>query len=452
MSETGQQIVSGESPGSAAAFAAQFAARRESLPGTGLDWLSGLRESGMATLAERGLPTPRLEAWKYTNLRPLEKLAFQSARRDDPLPSLDLVPSLLPAGGEHPRLVFVNGFLRPDLSRLDALPEGLLLGSLARLLDEQPGLLEAPLSEAEGIEVDALSALNTALMEDGAVLQVAKGVTLEQPIELVFLGAAGAQPLASHPRNLVLMEEASAATLIELHGSLGPGAALSNIGSDIRLDAGARLTHVKLQDENAQSFHLASLRARLARDATYAGFGLALGAALSRNEARIRLEGSGGHCLLGGGYLMRETQHCDNTTVIEHLAPHTSCREVFKGALDDRARGVFQGKIVVHRDAQQIDGHQLSKALLLSDEAEMDAKPELEIYADDVKCSHGATAGEIDQAALFYLRCRGIPEERARSLLIRAFLAEAIEEVAPDELHEALTARVSAWLGNGQET
>ena len=447
MTETGLQIVSGDDATAAAAFAAQFQARRDSLPGGGLDWLSALREAGMAEISAHGLPTPRVEDWKYTNLRPLDKLAFAPAERDEAQTSLDLVPSLLAEGDSHPRLVFVNGFLRPDLSRLEALPDGVLLGGLATLLAEQPALLADSLSEAESFDGSPLTALNTALMEDGAVLKVARGVTLEQPIELVFLAVAEAQPLSVHPRNLIVMEEASAATVIELHASLGEGTVLSNHASDVRLAQGAHLTHVKLQDENPQSYHLASLRARLDRDTTYSGFGLALGAALSRNEARVRLEGDGGHCLLGGGYLMRDQQHCDNTTVIEHLAPHTSCREVFKGALDDKARGVFQGKIVVHRDAQQINGHQLSKALLLSDEAEMDAKPELEIYADDVQCSHGATAGEIDHDALFYLRSRGVPEKRARSLLIQAFLAEAVEEVAPEALHEALNVRITAWLG-----
>ena len=446
MSEDRAQMSDAEQPSAAAAFAAHFAARQESLPGDGLAWLSALRQSGLEELRAHGLPTPRVEDWKYTNLRALDKLAFVPARDADAPPSLDYIPSLLPAGSDHPRLVFVNGTLRGDLSRLETLPEGVWLGSLASTITERPEILEAPLSDTEDFGPSVLTGVNAALMEDGAVLKVSKGVTVDRPIELVFLGAAGAQPLSSHPRNVILLEKTSAATVVELHGSIGQGVTLTNVTSDLRLAAGARLTQVKLQDETPQSYHLASLRARLDRDASYSGFNLALGAALSRNEARIRLEGSGGHCLLGGGYLMRDKQHCDNTTVIEHLAPHTSCREVFKGALDDRARGVFQGKIVVHRDAQQIDGHQLSKALLLSDEAEIDAKPELEIYADDVKCSHGATAGEIDQDSLFYLRCRGIPEARARALLIEAFLAEAVEQVVPDLLQEALKARITAWL------
>ena len=451
MAETRLYSVSPEVAGVAEAFAAQFQAERESLPGGSLDWLAARREAGIAAVTTSGIPSPRFEDWKYTNLGALRKIAFEPARPEDATVGLDLVPSLLTSDAASLRLVFVNGLLRPELSRLGALPEGVQLGSLATALSEQPQLLESVLAEQDEFDATPLAALNTALMADGFVLRVAKGAAVEQPIELVFLGAAGERPLSSHPRNLILLEENARASLIELHGSLGEGTVLSNITSDVRLAAGARLSHVTLQDCNTESFHLASSRARLDRDAHYASFGLSLGGALSRNETRVRLEGSGGHCLLGGGYLMRGKQHCDNTTVVEHIAPNTSCREVFKGALDDSSRGVFQGKIVVHRDAQQADGHQLSKALLLSDGAEIDAKPELEIYADDVKCAHGATAGEIDHDALFYLRSRGVPEPRARSLLIQAFLAEAIEEAAPEALHEALIARVTAWLEAKQE-
>ena len=428
------------------AFAAQYQARRDALPGGGLDWLTDLREMAIARFAEQGLPTPRAEAWKYTNLRALEKLSFEPSTAA-PTVGIDSLPSLLAAGSGHPRLVFVNGFLRPELSRCDGLPDGVQLEGLGALLDRQPALAEALLTGMAGSDDLPLMALNAAMMADGALLRVGRGVSVEQPIELVFFGAAGEAPLAYHPRLLVAMEENSQAALVEIHSSLGDGVTLANLATTIRLDQGAQLDHVKLQDENESAFHLASLQARLGRDALYHGFGLALGAALSRNEAAIALDGSGGHCRLVGGYLMHGSQHCDNTTVIEHKAPNTSCREVFKGALDGKSRGVFQGKIVVHKDAQQTDGHQLSRALLLSEGAEIDAKPELEIYADDVKCSHGATAGEIDHDALFYLRSRGVPEARARALLIEAFLAETVEQGVPEALREPLLRRISDWLG-----
>jgi len=198
------------------------------------------------------------------------------------------------------------------------------------------------------------------------------------------------------------------------------------------------LRHYRVQTENMEATHLGSMHVRVGRDATYETFCMSAGGRLSRTEAFVRLEGQGAHCGLNGAYLMKGREHCDNTTVIEHTVPRTTCREVFKGVLDDESKGVFQGKIVVHKDAQKTDGHQLSKALLLSDNAGMDAKPELEIYADDVKCSHGATCGQLDTTALFYLRSRGIPDALARNLLIQSFVAEALEEISDEAVRQSM--------------
>ena len=242
------------------------------------------------------------------------------------------------------------------------------------------------------------------------------------------------------------MEENSQATIVKLHAGLGVGAYFANAVTEVEVGDGATLRHYRVQSENRESTHLANLNVRIGKDATYDGFGLHLGGRLSRTDVFARLEGEGGHCGLNGAYLMKGREHCDTTTVIEHHAAHTTCREIFKGILDDEARGVFQGKIIVHPGAQQIDGHQLSNALLLSDRAEMDAKPELEIYADDVKCSHGATTGKLDDTSLFYLRSRGIPEALARNLLIQSFLAEVIDEVKDEAVREALMDKVIHWL------
>jgi len=201
---------------------------------------------------------------------------------------------------------------------------------------------------------------------------------------------------------------------------------------------GATLRHYRVQAESRDATHVTTTHVRVGRDATYENFTLAISGRLSRNEISVRLEGEGGRCSLNGAYLMRGSEHCDNTTLIEHLVPRTACREVFKGVLDDESRAVFQGRIVVHKDAQNTDGHQLCKALLLSTGAEIDAKPELEIYADDVKCSHGATTGQLDETALFYLRSRGVPEALARNLLVQSFLGEALDQITSDEVRAAL--------------
>ncbi len=428
-------------------FPALYAGRRATLPGANLAWLTELRESGMNQFRRHGLPSPRLEAWKYTNLRALRSIAFRPPVASEPALALGEAPSLLPRDGAVRRLVFVEGRFSAALSRIGELPPGVSIEPLAKAIRRDPGGLQGYLGRIAHPVGQPLLALNTALMEDGFVLRVGRGAVLSEPVEVVFVGGLSGEATVFHPRLLMMMEADSRAVVIEYHVGLGDGTYFTNPASEIRLAEGARLDHLKVQEEGPEAYHLATNHVWLDRQATYVSFALALGARLSRNEANVRLEGEGARCRVNGAYLMRGTQHCDNTTVIEHLKPDTSCREVFKGVLDDRARAVFQGRIIVHRGAQKTDGHQLSKTLLLSDRAEIDCKPELEIYADDVKCSHGATSGEIDQEALFYLRTRGIPEEPARSLLIQAFLGEALEEIGLPAVHEALSARVAGWLG-----
>jgi Fe-S cluster assembly protein SufD len=446
MSEAGRlEMLNGNA--GATDFNAVFADRRARLPGADLGWLTELRESGINQFRRHGLPTPSNEAWKYTNLRPLGKVAFEAASPVATPIGRDRVPSLLPTDGHARRLVLTEGRFSPDLSNIGALPTGVSLEPLAQAIRRDPGGLQSYLGRIGHPVGQPMLALNTALMEDGVVLRVGRGAVLSEPVEVVHLGGLSDRAVAYHPRLLVLLEADSRAVLVEHFAGLSDQTYFANAATEIRVAEGARLDYVKVQDEGAAATHLASCHVWLDRQATFISFSLALGARLSRNEIHVRLEGEGARCRVNGAYLMRDSQHCDNTTLIEHLKPDTSCREVFKGILDDRSRGVFQGRIMVHRGADKTDGHQLSKALLLSDRAEIDIKPELEIYADDVKCSHGATSGDIDEEALFYLRARGIPEARARSLLIQAFLDEALDEVGIPALHEALLSRVSAWLG-----
>ena len=410
-------------------------------------WLNGLRHDALARFQESGLPTPRIEQWKYTNLRPLEKVDFKPVTESTP--SVDRLPNLLPSGDQEYRLVFVNGRFRQDLSSIGNLPDGVEIGSLAAALTANPDSLQKHLGSTEAPWPQPLFDLNGALMQDGLLLRVKAGCAVELPIEVIYLGAPSSEPIAFHPRNLFVLEPGSAATVLEHHVGLGAsGCYLANSASEIYVGDGAQLHHYKLQAESPEAFHLTTLRATLGKDAYYDGFGLSSGARLSRNEIQLRLAGEGAHCNLNGAYMMRGNQHCDNTTRIDHMVPNTSCREVFKGVLEDQARAVFQGKLVVHPDAQHTDGHQLSKALLLSDQAELDAKPELEIYADDVKCSHGATTGDLDHDALFYLRARGIPEAAARRMLIEAFLAEAVHEISAEGLCPALMSSVAGWLAS----
>ena len=431
-------------------FVQQFGAAREALPGRGLPWLERKRALGIAKLSDLGLPGPQLEDWKYTSLRALDKADFRFSPHEFGPAKIDRVPSLLPSVTSCHRLVFVDGHFNAGLSSIEALPEGVILDTLSAVLASNPDLLEPHLLAGDDDDGAALLALNSAMMAEGFVLHLAAGVTLLEPVEIVQLSNAPAAggPLAYHPRNLILLEAGAQATLLEHHSGLGEAANFTNIATNVVLGEAALLRHYKLQNEDLGAIHLSNLRARVGKAASYDAFTLSIGAQLSRNEALVRLEGEGASCHLNGAYLMRGKQHCDNTTQIDHLVPETSCREIFKGVLDDEARAVFQGRIVVHKDAQKTNGHQLSKVLLLSDRAEIDTKPELEIYADDVLCSHGATVGDLDHDALFYMRSRGIPEAEARAMLIEAFLAEAINAIAAEGLCPALMTSVGHWLAD----
>jgi Fe-S cluster assembly protein SufD len=427
-------------------YAERFAAVAASLPGHDVPWLRELRREAAARFARLGLPSPRVEQWKYTNLNTLAVVPFEKHELADGGGDDRLV--MLPSALSPHRLVFVNGRCRPDQSLLSGLPSAVTVTSLAEALRQDPDSLQPVLSEALA-EENSLLALNAAFMTDGYVIRLAAGATPDQPLELLFV-TTSQSAAAHHLRNLITLEAGSSATLIERYvGDAAAATYWSHPVCDIRLGQGATLRHYKLQDEGHKAFHLAATAVQAEHDARYESFVLTTGAGLARNEIKVVLDGTGASCRLDGGYLARGRQHVDTTTEIIHAQPHTTSEEVYKGVLDDQARGVFQGRIVVKPDAQKSDGHQLSKAILLSERAEIDTKPELEIYADDVKCSHGATAGELDEDALFYLRARGIDMAEARRLLIEAFIGDALENVTDPMVRTGLQHHISAWMANG---
>lgn len=432
-----------------ARFVDQFRAHAAALPGAGLPWLDELRAAGLDRFSKAGFPTQRNEAWKFTSLRALEKLAFAMPGGTVPASvSIDAIPTVRTDGGAPLRLVFVDGRFRRDLSSTDGLPDGVRLQPLAEALTTDPERVAEHLGHTATLDGHPLLALNLAFLTDGALLRVGRGVTATDPIELVFIGtgAAGGAPVVWHPRILILVEENAEATVVEHHVGRGDAVYFSNIVTEVTVCEGARLHHYKIQQEGAAAFHLATTTARLCRSAAYDTFVLNLGGALARHEARSVLEGTGVECRVSGAYAVRGDQHSDITTLIDHAKPNCTSREVVKGVIDGQARAVFQGKIIVRQDAQKTDGYQLNRALLLSDKAGIDSKPELEIYADDVKCSHGATAGELDDDQLFYLRARGIPLEIARGLLIAAFMEEAVEEIRNETVRAYFQAGIQTWL------
>jgi Fe-S cluster assembly protein SufD len=431
--------------GLGASHLARFGALKSTLPGDGLDWLSARREEALRRFESLGVPAPRLEDWKFTNLRALEKA--DPTPVPDTAPALDSAPAFLPNVTETHRIVFVNGRFAPGLSGLDGLPNGVEALPLAATLDSNPALLERQLGAVADTEDQAFLALNDAYFADGLLLQVAAHSSVEAPIELIYVNVAEDAAISVHPRCLLVLEEGSSATVVERVTGIGETPVLANHVTEISIGANASLRRYKVQDAPSTLFHIATEHLRLDRDARLDSFTLTTGNRLTRNDTRIRLSGEGAECRFNGVYLQRGSQHCDNTSVVTHLVPNARCRQIYKGALDGAARGVFQGRIVVEPDAQKSDGRMMNKTLLLSEKAEIDTKPELEIFADDVQCAHGATAGELDQDSLFYLRTRGIPEAAAQRMLVQAFLNEVVGEIEDETLHAPFLGAISGWLG-----
>ncbi len=415
------------------------------VPGAQVDWLLDLRGRGAAIYSDRGLPGRRDEYWRYTNLNELGKNDFKLANG---APTVDVPPLPHRAVAELAsyRIVFVNGRLRPDLCVLDDMPDGVLIAGLEDMVAAAPARLEAVLGQNVDLDDKPLAALNTAFMRDGMVLFVDAGVAVDKPVHLVSITVPGETPLMLQPRHVVMLGDGAAATLIESHIGGAEGAYFNNLVSEISLGERAELNHYTFQEEGPAAIHIAATALSLEAQASYGGFVLQSGGLIGRSETYAVLNGPGADCRLDGIYLGTGDQVLDNTTYVEHVAAGCRSRQVYKGVLDARARGVFQGKIHVRPDAQQTDGHQLSRTLLLSPRAEIDTRPELEIYADDVKCSHGATAGELDADAMFYLMSRGIAPDAARRILIEAFVSEALSEIRLSQVAEDFSAHVRNWL------
>jgi Fe-S cluster assembly protein SufD len=418
----------------------------DTLPGAGTAAIRALRDEAIAGFAAKGLPHRRVEEWKYTDLRRLMSDVY-SPRADASGITATAIEAALGdlARLDAVKLVFVNGALRPKLSEIGGLPEGVELTSLAEALKSPPEWLLAVLGKVNPLDGDIVAQLNTAFMTDGAVLRLGAGVKLGRPVHLIHV-SAGERPVASSLRNLVDLEAGSELKLIETYVCIGGSAVQTNVTTELKIAPSARLRHYKVSGETGRAQHLASTMVDMAEKADYLAVNFADSGAVARHQTFLRFRGDGGRAHFYGAQLLKERQHCDMTLVIDHAAVGCESREHVKAVLADQSQGVFQAKVIVRPDAQQTDGRQMAQALLLSDGAEFDAKPELEIYADDVKCNHGATCGALDDDLMFYLRARGIPEDEARALLVQAFIGEVLEQVEHDGLGEALAARAARWL------
>ncbi|MCA8932639.1 MAG: Fe-S cluster assembly protein SufD [Rhodospirillaceae bacterium] len=416
---------------------------RNTLPGARHPALMQARDRAMARFAQAGLPTRRDEAWKYTDLKRLAKLAPLMTAGDQPPPA-DLDDTLAVADESLHAMVFVDGRFRADLSFLGSLPDGVTVRPVSEVLEEAPDTLAA-LFEGDAAARDGLEWAALALMADGAFVELAESAELESPLRLVHLFSQRPAPVLAAPHLSVRAGANSAVTVVEHWAGPAAGDAVILPTQAIALGDGARVRLYRHQEGGDGALHLARGDVRVSRDTTFEAFALTTGGGLVRNEMRVAIDGPGVDVHLGGVYLGNGDRHIDTTTLVQHAAPDGVSRQVFRGVLDDRAHGVFQGRVGVARDAQRTDGHQLSNALLLSPKAEMDAKPELEIFADDVKCSHGATTGDIDHNALFYLRARGIDEAVARGLLIEAFIGEAMADITDEGVAEAFADAARSW-------
>ena len=435
--------------GAARSYVDRFAEVEADLPGRDLAWLRRRRTRAIEAFAAHGLPSTRVEDWKYTNLRPLEKNVYALAQRGRNGIDSARLAHLAPDPGPCRRLVFVNGGYRADLSAPGAPAAGVTITTLAQALAEQPALLEASFGADDAIETNPVRALNAAFMSDGAVVHLGPDATLDAPLHLVNVTLPGDAPTVSHAFNLILAEPGARASIVETH--TGAGAYWSTTVARAVIGEGAEISRTSILAGGSEAFHLGATEAEVARGGRYRSFVLAHGGRLSRDEIDVALVGEGAGCRLDGLALGRGEQQFDNTSRIIHRAANAESREVYRGVLDENARSVFQGKILVEPGAQGTDAYQLNENLLLSETAEADAKPELMIYDDDVKCSHGATAGALDDEALFYLRARGIGEAAARDHLVQAFAGEIVESV--DVAAAAMVrAAVAAWLADGAAT
>jgi Fe-S cluster assembly protein SufD len=404
-----------------------------------LKWLLPLRKAGMANFTELGFPKLSDEDWRFTNVAPIAQLAFSPARDAivNGAETKAVKESVFAKLSGH-RLVFLNGFFSAELSNIKPASRGVRIENLSAALAKDSGFIEKHLGKYAHTTNNAFAALNQAFFTDGVFIHVPVGVEVAESIQLIHISSTKNSGETILPRNLILAEANSKLTVVESYISTVNAVYFTNAVTEIVVGENAFVEHVKLQDEAAGAFHIATIAGEFGRTSNVNIHSFALGAKLSRNNIRVKLAGEGLECILNGLYLTRDEQLADHHMIVEHMQPHCASHEYFNGILDNKSKGVFHGRIYVHPIAQKTDAKQTNKNLLLSDDATADTKPQLEIYADDVKCTHGATIGQLNDESIFYLRSRGIDTPTARRMLIHAFAGEIIERVKHDSVRGEL--------------
>ncbi len=430
-------------------YLASFARREQELAAAGPSWLHEIRKSAVHRFAELGFPTTQLEDWKYTNVARIASTPFQPAPDGPAGVIIEALKGLPLCGLDSSRLVFVNGHYQRELSSLTEFSKGVRAGSLAKLVANGDPALEQHLARYADFENHAFVALNTAFLNEGAFVEIPQGLIVEKPLVLLYISTARGQPSVSHPRTLVIAGRESQATLIEGYLGVDEELYFTNAVTEIVAGENAVLEYGKFQQESRAAFHLATVQVEQARSSNVSTYSFAFGGALAREDLSVVLAGEGAESALHGLYMTAGQQHVDNHTTIDHAVPHASSRELYKGVLDGQSTGIFNGRVIVRQDAQKTDSKQSNKNLLLSEDAVINSKPQLEIFADDVKCTHGATIGQVDPEAIFYLRSRGIARDQARALLTFAFANEVIERVKYRPMRDRLKDALQARLGTG---
>ncbi len=413
-------------------------------------WLQELRAAGIARFGEVGFPTVKDERWRFTNVDRIVRTEFRAPPADGETADVALFEDLV-FGDPETRIVatFVNGRFAADLSSLSGLPEGVLVGGLAGALAEHGDLVRSHLSRHADTAGNSFTALNAAFMQDGAFVYVPTDVDLAQPVQLVFVTTAADAPSVSHPRNLVIVGRGSRMSLVETYLGIAGSTYWTNAVTEVVVGENAVVDAYRVQRESELAFHTATSVSYQERNSVFSVNVFAFGSALSRHDLTAVLDGEGAEATLNGLTLLAGRQHVDHHTTIDHAKPHCNSWEMFNGIFDERARGVFTGRIIVRPGAQKTDSKQTNNNLLLSKNARADSQPQLEIYADDVRCTHGATLGPIDPRQMFYIRSRGLTEQQARGLLTYGFGVEILNAVAIDELRDRLDGIIHGRLENG---
>jgi Fe-S cluster assembly protein SufD len=410
-------------------------------------WLDELRKSAMARFNLVGFPGRRDEEWRFTHVDPIAKARFSLATLPRDAGSIEAATTFSFGHDAVSELVFINGHYTPQLSKLGKLPRGVTVQSLAEAITVNPPALQKHLAQIAEVNENAFVALNTSFVRDGVFIHLPRNTVVSGPIHLLFVSVSNGEPAVTHPRVLVIAEENVEATIVESYVGEGSGVYFTNAVTEIACGADSRIDHCKLEQESPRAYHIATMQAHLSRSARFVSHSVSLGAKLTRNDLRVTMAGEYADATLNGLVLLDSARHCDNHTLLDHAAAHCLSHELYKHVLNGKSTGVFKGKILVRQDAQKTDSKQTNKTLLLSDDAMMNSMPALEIFADDVKCTHGSTTGPVDEEQVFYLRSRGVSHEAARHLLTYAFAADITRRIKVEPVRARIENHMAAQHG-----